>query len=312
MVSTKSRTHKAPAKMRPKITSKLERFTPTKAKFVLESKNYEDNRKISAPWVEYLARQMKAGLWRSNGEALIFDVDDNLLDGQHRLSAVVESGITVDLLTVKGIDTEAFTTIDQGKIRTAGQVFKMQGEKYGMLLAAACRKIYAWEILGTPARKARLSPDELALVLECYPEIRDSVVVASKVKSRVPVDGSMVAFCHWLFKRARPKKVVDFFDSLESGQGKSRRDPAVVLRDRLFRERSKHRRWGPTELFAIFTRAWNYYDKGQEVSSLAIKPDRDGTFKVPTVRGLGRSQGNRGGRDKTASFVNTTPPKRWY
>lgn len=277
------------------VKMELRSFTPAQAAEILEERNYEDNRKISRPWVSYLARQMKKGLWRLNGEALIFDRKDHLLNGQHRLSAVVESGKTVTFPIFVGADTHSFTTMDQGRNRSAGQVFGMQGEKHGFLLAALCRKVYCWEIEGHLGGKHKISPDELREVLDTHEELKISAEIGKKINSEVPVDGSMVAFAHWLFSKSSKKKANAFFETLETSMASYKGDPAIVLRRRFFRERDKNRRrWGATELLAIFVRAWNYYCKDKGVKNLAIKPDKDGSYKIPPVFGLGRSQGGKG------------------
>jgi hypothetical protein len=273
----------------------LRSITPALAAEILEERNFEDNRKISKPWVTYLARQMKTGLWRLNGEPLIFDKRDNLLNGQHRLSAVVESGKTIVFPVFIGAAKAAFTTMDQGRNRSAGQVFGMKGEKSGFLLAALCRKVYCWENDGHLGGKRKISPDELQRVLTAKPELRISAAIARNVNSEVPVDGSMVAFTHWLFSQSNKRRATAFFESLATSEASYKGDPVIVLRRRLFREREKNRRrWGATELLAIFVRAWNYYCKDASIKNLAIKPDRDGSYKIPAIYGLGRGQGGKG------------------
>jgi hypothetical protein len=268
--------------------------TPEVAEQLLEQQRYIHNRPISQPWVAYLARQMTDGLWRMNGEPLIFSNRGKLLNGQHRLSAVSLSGKTITFAVVRGVDAATFTTMDQNRVRSAGQVLTMNGEKNGFLVAALCRKIYCWKHEGHLGGKMKISPDELSQVLTDHPELRDSVEVAKKIQAQVPVDGSMVAFCHWLFNQAAPRKSSAFFETLESAVASQRNDPAIVLRTRFFKEREANRRWGGTELLAIFVRAWNYYAKGETVAKLAIKPDKDGTYHVPAVFGLGPKQGLKG------------------
>lgn len=269
--------------------------TPELAQKMLKDQNYVHNRPISQPWVDYLARQMTDGLWRMNGEPLIFSNRGKLLNGQHRLSAVVVSGRTVTFPVVRGVASSTFTTMDQNRVRSAGQVLTMSGEKNGFLIAAVCRKLYCWKHEGHVGGKMKISPDELSRVLKEHPELRDSVEIGKKVTSvPVPVDGSMVAFCHWLFHQASPRKASAFFETLETGVASYRDDPAIILRNRFYKERENARRWGGTELLAIFVRAWNYYINDKPVSKLAIKPDQDGTYQVPDIIGLGSKQGLKG------------------
>jgi len=281
-----------------KVESALvEKVTPVEAQRLLDENNFEDNRKISQPWVVYLARQMEKGLWQLNGEPLIFDERGKLLNGQHRLSAVVLYGKPVEFLVVRGVKTKSFTTLDQNRVRSAGQVFGMQDEKHGFLLAALCRKVFCWENEGHLGGKRKISPDELHEVLEDHPELREAAEVGKIVNNEVPVDGSMVAFCYWLFAQSNKARAKRFFEGLETSVAAYKGDPVIVLRKRFFRERDKNRRrWGATELLAIFIRAWNYYAKNEPIKNLAIKPDKDGSYRIPTVFGLGTKQGGKGSK----------------
>lgn len=270
-----------------------EKVTPTKARKWLKEYNYADNRPISQTWVNYLARQMKAGHWRSNGEPLIFDTDGKLLDGQHRLSALVLAGITLTFDVRRGIETDAFTTIDQGKSRTAGQVLGMMGVKSASLTAAVCRTIFNWECYGNPFRGDRVSPDEIKIVYDCYrSEIEPAVLIGRGVKG-LPCRQSIAGFCFYLFDQVHKKKAAAFFETLRDGVASSAKDPALVLRNRLYAEAvANSRRSLPKRAeLGLFIRAWNHYHKGDEITQLQIKPDGDGGFKIPAVRGLGRGQG---------------------
>lgn len=72
------------------------------------------------------ARQMREGLWHFNAETIKFDVNGNLLDGQHRLMAIVKSGCAISCLVVRNLPSEVFSTIDRGTIRSYGDVFSIK------------------------------------------------------------------------------------------------------------------------------------------------------------------------------------------
>lgn len=81
------------------------------------------NRRLNAPHVQFLAREMERGTFRAdNGDSIRIDKDGNIIDGQHRLAAVVRVGKPVVMLFAVGIDRETFSTIDTGKRRTAQDV----------------------------------------------------------------------------------------------------------------------------------------------------------------------------------------------
>ena len=72
-----------------KVTS-IVTITPEEAAKMLETN--QRNRNVSKNAVAAMARDMTAGHWRLNGEAIRIDGDGNLIDGQHRFSACVMSG----------------------------------------------------------------------------------------------------------------------------------------------------------------------------------------------------------------------------
>ncbi|WP_321792804.1 hypothetical protein [Caballeronia sp. J97] len=85
------------------------------------------NRFVKPRLVRYYAQQMKSGRWRLNGECIKFATDGSMIDGQHRLNGVVQSGVTVEMEVRVGLDRDAALTVDTGAARTAADVMSMRG-----------------------------------------------------------------------------------------------------------------------------------------------------------------------------------------
>jgi hypothetical protein len=102
--------------------------TPELAKKWLAEKNNR-NRRISPPKVETYARDMAAGLWKiTHQNSIAFYKDGNLADGQHRLFAMVKSGVTLDLMVWFGIADDAAYGIDAHKMRTTYDQIRIAGQ----------------------------------------------------------------------------------------------------------------------------------------------------------------------------------------
>ena len=86
--------------------------------------NYR-NRLINKKRVATLAADMKSGNWTESPNPICFDTDGNLIDGQHRLSAVVLSGCPV-VMTV-AYDVPNISVIDKGLERSTGESLYMRG-----------------------------------------------------------------------------------------------------------------------------------------------------------------------------------------
>lgn len=93
----------------------VEKITPQKAAEYL-TKNVV-NRNISYPTVERYADDMKNGTWEVNGQPIVFSKSGKLLDGQHRLSAIAKSGVTVEMTVVRDVD-DSVSIYDVGRARS--------------------------------------------------------------------------------------------------------------------------------------------------------------------------------------------------
>lgn len=101
-------------------------ITPKMAAEFLE-KNFSDNRNIRNSVIEQYASDMRNERWTESGETIKFDEYGNLVDGQHRLQAVIKSGKTVAFFVVYGLKESAMTNIDIGARRTASDALKVFG-----------------------------------------------------------------------------------------------------------------------------------------------------------------------------------------
>lgn len=123
------------------VKAEIITITPEMAKEMLEH-NYEDNRNIRKSYVMQLATVMRAGRYMSeNGQTIVMGEDDGVLyDGQHRLAAIVESGIPQTMLVVRIVNgKEAYKTIDNGTKRNASDFIRLPNRNN----AAAVAKIMA-------------------------------------------------------------------------------------------------------------------------------------------------------------------------
>jgi hypothetical protein len=92
-------------------------------------------RRVSWRRVDQIAKTMIRGEWRLTAEAITFDSDGGLIQGQHRLHAVVQSGVTVEFYVTEGAPPESFAVIDRPRVRSADQF--MVGAYQHTVLAAA-------------------------------------------------------------------------------------------------------------------------------------------------------------------------------
>src|SRR5690606_33959034 len=106
------------------------------------------NRPIRRTWVQTLAGAMERGEWRENGDTLKFAHNGTLLDGQHRLAAIVLSGRPQWMLIARNVPDDAFSTIDRGSRRTAADALALLGEPRSAILAATLNLVWRYRANG--------------------------------------------------------------------------------------------------------------------------------------------------------------------
>jgi hypothetical protein len=251
------------------IKAKLMSVTPRKAQEWLEKNT--GNRAVSAAIVDRYAVDMASGRWQENGEPVIFN-GDSLLDGQHRLHAVIKADRPVPMLVVSGVDRNAFRTIDSGRARTFAHVLQSQGEKNAFVRAATACLLYFYECGTTPFRTGgkgvHPTKPQLSDLLARHPKLSASVDFADEHRTPL-LTPSVVAFCHYLFSKidrdAADKFVVDF----ATGDGVRASSPVGLLRARLIAERSARASKIDRRLVVyFFFRAWNATRSGERLLKL--------------------------------------------
>lgn len=129
-------------------TIKRELITQGKA-FNLLNNNYGKQRKISDDWVSILASDMENGNWDDGAvNPIKITKDGKLIDGQHRLMAVLESGKNIWFWVARGCDEGEFVHTDENKTRKAGQFCD---RKNANSLCALAKVVIALE-KGNPAK----------------------------------------------------------------------------------------------------------------------------------------------------------------
>jgi hypothetical protein len=89
---------------------------------------------------------MSAGRWISNGETFKRATNGTLLDGQHRLTAIVLSGVTLEeAVVISDLAPETQDTMDQGRARTVADVLGINAVKNASIVASVARRGWQWE-----------------------------------------------------------------------------------------------------------------------------------------------------------------------
>lgn len=228
------------------------------------------NRHVRPTVVDRYARDMAAGQWEFNGETIKIADDGTVIDGQHRLLAVVQSGVTILVVIVTGLPLETQDTIDRGAPRNLADALRLRGETQTLALAAG---LAAGIVLRSPTVSVTQgyqwpSTRECLAFLDAHPEIRESVHVADIVRKNISFPAGSAVALHQLFSEIDPEDADGFFEGLSTGQNLEADSPVLRLREILIREIGAPRRMTRVRLWALTIKAWNAYRRGQTVQLL--------------------------------------------
>lgn len=125
--------------------SSVETITPDTAKEWLERSAEQRQRKIINGRVNKLSKAMLAGEWKVTHQGIALDPDGVLVDGQHRLTAVVQSGVSVEMTVTRDVPREAFDVMDIGAARTPAAILNIAGYTDVNVLSAMVRDVLAYD-----------------------------------------------------------------------------------------------------------------------------------------------------------------------
>lgn len=247
-------------------------ITPAQAETILDAMN-PDNRKRSKGHVTKLANAMLNNEWTSTGETIKFDRLGNLKDGQHRLSAVVQSGLTIRFEVRFGLSPDVFRFLDQGRTRKPSDILGIEGYDYPLVLSAACRFIHVLESGSTTFDSGSRGSTNNSVVefVEEHPEVMNSVRFAVHLHSRGAgrvMSAPRLAAFHYLFSKRHTEHANDFIERLTTGVAYHDGDPVLTLRNRFLQSKLGATKMSPQAEVAFVIRAWNAYRKGETLTQL--------------------------------------------
>lgn len=242
-------------------------------------KKNTNNRPVSDGTVKRYAKAMKDGKWHFNGEPIIIASDDSLLDGQHRLQAIIASGLPQPMIMVKGVNKNAYKTIDVGKKRSAADALATYDKdytKHRAIIAAAITTISHFKnwSYDEHARSNVMYHEDVIDFLEKNKKLLKSVgFIAPMSGAKKLAPYSCLVALHFLFSQKDNALSQDFFNKLNSGEGLSKNHPVLLLRNRLVEIRHAGGVFRSREVIPYLVKAWELLRRNEAVERLRVNPD---------------------------------------
>ena len=235
------------------------------------------NRPLNTKIVKRYARAIENDAWLPTGEAIKFAETGQLLDGQHRLGAIVLADKPVEMLVVRGLPLEAQTVMDTGRQRAASDVLAMHGYRNGKTLAAAAKILWVIERDGSlPSAQQQLevTNDEVLDYVENHPELVSTadVVVSNHRRSYLCTPANYLA-AMVLMMRVDGDAAMEFHEAFRSGAGLQAGNPIHTLRERLLQAGVKHERLSAYLQLSALLRTWNAWRKGERMARFQFYKD---------------------------------------
>jgi hypothetical protein len=193
------------------------------------------NRPLNRGHVRRLAQVIRAGQWRCNGESLVLTEHMQVIDGQHRLAAIRDAGVTVRCLVVVGADPQAMSTIDTGRARSVSDTLATYGLKSTKTLAGVCAWLYRFETNRMCQGHVRLPNGDVLAFVEQHKGLESALPWAKRLKGLLP--GSLAAGFNWLMTQRDAGLAERFFQGLATGLQLDAESPIHTVRQRLIRDR---------------------------------------------------------------------------
>lgn len=230
------------------------------------------NRTINPTAVRRYAVEMKNGLWRTTHQGIAFDSDGFLCDGQHRLNAIIEAGVTVRMVVFFGRSPGDFAVLDTGSKRTAGHVLSMAGVPDANNIAAAVKFLMLYDMgrRSDPDGITINSEDVKEAYFQRYSDIQSGAPLAERVAKNSRIMGKSKVLALWyIFSRKSRRDADAFFEKIADNYGyDSKSDPALKLYRCLSGDRLH---WMTAAAFTVM--AWNVWRAGKTRISFKWRKD---------------------------------------
>ena len=261
------------------MRSKVQKISPKRAAEMLEANT--SNRPLSQPVVRAFAEAMQRGDWLVTHQGIAFDTSGVLVDGQHRLAAIVAADVPIETTVFTEVEPGTFDVVDTGKRRNASDVLAIEGEKSTTMLAAMVRTVWLYENrpdAGWSGGKAAVTNHQIVETLAAYPKIREFVGVGERIAAETGMIKSAAGAASFLVENANKRSDLgEWYAGIIEGAGLTKTDPRLLFRKLMFSMARKQagqvlRRRDTREHVALYLHAFNAWCTDDQVAKLRYSP----------------------------------------
>lgn len=254
-------------------------ITPQLARQWLGENATEFQRRASEKKVNDYADAMARDCWTVTGDSIKFDNKDRLIDGQHRLRAVIQSGCSIRTIVIRGCQPVVMASLDRGKARSYKDWLDIHKVPNASTLAAITQTQYDIDheqfALGRGKSdhvKHTPTNDELDKVRERHPGLAYAAKTFDDRPKLKSLLGAPSALWFYHFARRDLLGAKEFIDNVELGGIADPDDPVQKLRDLLHENRgARNNRISRRGIQARMIKAWNARVTNQKPRALSFR-----------------------------------------
>jgi hypothetical protein len=267
-------------------TYQKELITPSIASSLLELNT--SNRRPKNPIVSRYAKDMLNGLWKTNtAEFIKISKTNKILDGQHRLMAVVKSGVSTYFDVARGLDDDIFDVLDTGTRRNASDVFKISGIKNEHAIPSIISHYNRYKSNNFSNGQVDQKLNNTELLNEYHSNEVYWQDVARHTLSWYStfakiLQPSIIGGFYAAFHDVDPSLAFSFFNELATGLDVTNRT-INLLRNKLMQDKVSPRKMQHSLKCALIIKTWNYYIIGKELTILKFDTVRDDFPTINTI-----------------------------
>lgn len=222
------------------------------------------NRTVSQATVNQYADDMLEGRWAFTGQPIIFNSAGNLDDGQHRLSAQVKAGVTIDWLVVGGVNHAAQDYMDIGRPRTVAGQLQIAGHTFGHAVAAAARLELMYRGNPNPSK-----PQTRAFAEANYRALATAGFAGRSTAQVIRGSSAAYSVAYLHIAEIAPDLVEEFFDMLRTGANLPSTSPLLVARNAIAKEGSARKNNDSARIRFVdyLHKTWNLWISGKSLKS---------------------------------------------
>lgn len=271
--------------MKQSIKSSVIEVTPKLAAQWLELN--KGNRPLNPTTVARYVYQILEGAWQVTGDAIKFNTRGELIDGQHRLKAVVEAKKPIKTCVTRGVDPSAFQVLDVGRTRTLHDLLSISGHTR-VSYAYSAGVAWAYRLTHDPTMTAKgkyvaTNASFIAFAKEHQAALERSVQFGRHARAIIRSEGLGIAL-HFIFRQKDVELADAFILNLGEGAGLTAQHPTYLLREILIQNATTKRKLPRRDVLARIIKTWNLLRQGKHTTTRQAIAWNETNELFPTIQ----------------------------